>query len=60
VPTWLLKGTRGLLKGADWAKDAADRLVSSDCCVLQCVVQFEKADGRGLGLALLLHTAQGC
>jgi uncharacterized protein YbjT (DUF2867 family) len=30
VPTWLLKGTRGLLKGADWAKDAADRLVSSE------------------------------
>lgn len=29
VPTWLLKATRGLLKGADWAKDAADRLVGS-------------------------------
>jgi hypothetical protein len=28
VPTWLLKSTRGLLQGADWAKDAADRLVS--------------------------------
>lgn len=28
VPTWLLKGTRGVLRGADWAKDAADRLVS--------------------------------
>jgi uncharacterized protein YbjT (DUF2867 family) len=32
VPTWLLKGTRGLLKGADWAKDAADRLVSAAFC----------------------------
>lgn len=28
VPTWLLKATRGVLRGADWAKDAADRLVS--------------------------------
>lgn len=27
VPTWLLKATRNILKGADWAKDAADRLV---------------------------------
>ncbi|KAF6249607.1 hypothetical protein COO60DRAFT_1580224 [Scenedesmus sp. NREL 46B-D3] len=30
VPTWLLKGTRGLLKGADWAKDAADRLAFAE------------------------------
>lgn len=30
VPTWLLKATRNILKGADWAKDAADRLVSRD------------------------------
>eukprot|EP00879_Flechtneria_rotunda_P029247 GHRR01031555.1.p1 GENE.GHRR01031555.1~~GHRR01031555.1.p1 ORF type:complete len:111 (-),score=30.33 GHRR01031555.1:501-833(-) len=28
VPTWLLKATRNLLRGADFAKDAADRLVS--------------------------------
>lgn len=27
VPTWLLKATRSVLKGADWARDAADRLV---------------------------------
>jgi hypothetical protein len=27
VPTWLLKATRNVLRGADWAKDAADRLV---------------------------------
>lgn len=30
VPTWLLKGTRGLLRGADWAKDAADRLAFAE------------------------------
>lgn len=28
VPTWLLKSTRGVLKGVQWARDAADRLVS--------------------------------
>lgn len=27
VPTWLLRATRNILKGADWARDAADRLV---------------------------------
>lgn len=27
VPTWLLRATRNVLKGADWARDAADRLV---------------------------------
>lgn len=28
VPTWLLRATRNILKSADWARDAADRLVS--------------------------------
>jgi hypothetical protein len=28
VPTWLLRATRNVLKSADWARDAADRLVS--------------------------------
>jgi hypothetical protein len=27
VPTWLLKGARNVLRGAQWARDAADRLV---------------------------------
>lgn len=30
VPTWLLKGTRNVLKSAQWAKDAADRLAFSE------------------------------
>eukprot|EP00775_Hariotina_reticulata_P004357 gene4357-4610_t len=30
VPTWLLKATRGALRGADWAKDAADRLAFAE------------------------------
>jgi hypothetical protein len=30
VPTWLLKATRGVLRGADWAKDAADRLAFAE------------------------------
>ncbi|KIZ05007.1 Uncharacterized protein ycf39 [Monoraphidium neglectum] len=30
VPTWLLKGTRNVLKGAQWAKDAADRLAFAE------------------------------
>lgn len=29
VPTWLLRATRNVLKSADWARDAADRLVSA-------------------------------
>ena len=29
VPTWVLKGTRNILKTMDWARDAADRLVSA-------------------------------
>lgn len=29
VPTWLLRATRNILKSADWARDAADRLVST-------------------------------
>jgi hypothetical protein len=28
VPTWLLKGTRSVLRSLQWAKDASDRLVS--------------------------------
>jgi len=28
VPVWILKGTRNLLKGFQWAADASDRLVS--------------------------------
>ena len=28
VPVWILKGTRNLLKGLQWAADASDRLVS--------------------------------
>lgn len=36
VPTWLLKATRNILKGADWAKDAADRLVSGAPCSSRC------------------------
>ena len=27
VPVWLLKATRGALRGFQWARDAADRLV---------------------------------
>lgn len=30
VPTWLLKGTRNVLRGAQWAKDAADRLAFAE------------------------------
>eukprot|EP00879_Flechtneria_rotunda_P010059 GHRR01010517.1.p1 GENE.GHRR01010517.1~~GHRR01010517.1.p1 ORF type:complete len:219 (+),score=78.15 GHRR01010517.1:761-1417(+) len=30
VPTWLLKATRNLLRGADFAKDAADRLAFAE------------------------------
>lgn len=30
VPTWLLKATRAILRGADWAKDAADRLAFAE------------------------------
>lgn len=30
VPTWLLKTTRNILKGADFAKDAADRLAFAE------------------------------
>lgn len=40
VPTWLLRATRNILKGADWAKDAADRLVRvvvAACWMLQLV-----------------------
>ena len=36
VPTWLLKRVRGLLQSLQWAKDAADRLVSGRCAVLCC------------------------
>ena len=28
VPVWLLKATRGILRRFQWARDAADRLVS--------------------------------
>jgi uncharacterized Fe-S cluster-containing radical SAM superfamily enzyme len=28
VPVWLLRVTRNLLRGFQWARDAADRLVS--------------------------------
>ena len=28
VPVWLLKATRGFLRNFQWARDAADRLVS--------------------------------
>lgn len=31
VPVWLLKATRGFLKSFQWARDAADRLVSPPC-----------------------------
>eukprot|EP00877_Chromochloris_zofingiensis_P005458 jgi/Chrzof1/14913/Cz09g20140.t1 len=30
VPTWLLKSTRGVLKGVQWARDAADRLAFAE------------------------------
>jgi uncharacterized protein YbjT (DUF2867 family) len=30
VPTWLLKGTRNVLRGAQWARDAADRLAFAE------------------------------
>ena len=29
VPVWLLKATRSILKSFQWARDAADRLVST-------------------------------
>ena len=29
VPVWLLKATRGFLRSFQWARDAADRLVSA-------------------------------
>lgn len=31
VPVWLLKSTRNILKSFQWARDAADRLVSLMC-----------------------------
>jgi uncharacterized protein YbjT (DUF2867 family) len=30
VPTWLLKGARGVLRGAQWARDASDRLAFAE------------------------------
>lgn len=30
VPTWLLRATRNILKSADWARDAADRLAFAE------------------------------
>ena len=30
VPVWLLKATRSFLKSFQWARDAADRLVSTN------------------------------
>jgi nucleoside-diphosphate-sugar epimerase len=30
VPTWLLRATRNVLKSADWARDAADRLAFAE------------------------------
>lgn len=30
VPTWVLKGTRSVLRGMQWAEDAADRLAFAE------------------------------
>lgn len=59
VPTWLLRATRNILKGADWARDASDRLVSHCTTVssrwrlgyclffVVCVAEQEQGSGSG-------------
>jgi hypothetical protein len=50
VPTWLLRATRNILKSADWARDAADRLVS-DChtCMWLTWPAHGRISGMGFG-----------
>jgi hypothetical protein len=49
VPTWLLKRTRAVLRSLGWAKDAADRLVSS---LVRTLARFTACRTR------VLHAAQ--
>lgn len=54
VPTWLLRATRNILKGADWARDASDRLVShivvgaGASVIGVCVVPEQELEDQGL------------
>ncbi len=59
VPVWLLKATRSILKSFQWARDAADRLVSTalhlSCHAPQSMLQAlcsknHKRSSRALGL----------
>lgn len=57
VPVWLLKTTRNILKSFQWARDAADRLVSKTTCIDQSLQLFV---GKCSWTCLVRHFTMFC